>query len=830
MAKDFTWIPIYEELAKAILPYENNQPGLLDIIKEMKNNGLLVLSLNDQNPQGNWIELDEIDPFTFFANFNRGIKDETRQQMLEFLRNKFSLKSGVPTDFKGIPVVDNRKTWFFAYKFRRESDAARSLWVLYREALSPSGITKETFNKVIRQRGIFRNITSGLFWIAPTKYLSLDSRNEKYLGFKVEKETFDYDTYLTIMDQVRAKKKPFYELSYDAWLSSNKFWIYAPGEQARFWEQYSREGLLGVGWNQLKKDLSEFEDEKSLRNYYNEMIGTEANDANFKGLNDFLFNMHKGDYVFVKSGRNEIVGYGVVESDYFYDESRPEYRHLRRANWIRIGSWLLSDDMKKLPLKTLTEIKDAARVEELTKLINAETVTKPTSRISPVEIYPINEILYGPPGTGKTYILQTEYFKKFTSAFDASKSRKSVLEDLLRDVPWWQVIALVLLEMKKARVPDIFDHELLQIKDSVMAQKNPKTMIWAMLQSHTLEECANVKYSRRLEPLIFNKEDDGNWTVVADNVKRDLPELMELRNKINNLTISDAEIKRYEFITFHQSYSYEEFVEGIRPVLEDAGEDESIRYAVVPGLLKKLATRAANDANNEYALFIDEINRGNISKIFGELITLVEKDKRLGEKNELKVRLPYSQEVFGLPRNLSLIGTMNTADRSIAFIDIALRRRFQFKEMMPNLEVLRQEVGTIDGIDVAALLETINKRVEYLFDRDHTIGHSYFLGVRTLNDLQEVMLKNVIPLLQEYFYGDWEKICLVLGCPYSDSSSLYNHPIISAEKYSNMNLGIADEDADSRLRYEVNERFIQATNDELKLFINSINGKYVTIQ
>ena len=212
---------------------------------------------------------------------------------------------------------------------------------------------------------------------------------------------------------------------------------------------------------------------------------------------------------------------------------------------------------------------------------------------------------------------------------------------------------------------------------------------------------------------------------------------------------------RIAFVTFHQSYSYEDFVEGIRPVTVDG----AVRYEVRKGIFRQMCDRAGEDSDNNHVLIIDEINRANISKVFGELITLLEPDKRLDEENEIKVRLPYSGDEFGVPPNLYLIGTMNTADRSIALLDTALRRRFDFEEMLPQPGLL----GTVEEIDLRAMLEALNRRVEYYYDRDHTIGHAFFMGVESLADLDTVFRRKVIPLLQEYFYEDWQKIGQVLN-------------------------------------------------------------------
>ncbi|MFN4147806.1 MAG: McrB family protein [Runella sp.] len=233
------------------------------------------------------------------------------------------------------------------------------------------------------------------------------------------------------------------------------------------------------------------------------------------------------------------------------------------------------------------------------------------------------------------------------------------------------------------------------------------------------------------------------------------------------------------FVTFHQSFGYEEFVEGIRP--EAVGD--KVSYRVRKGIFYEACLEALRKAGyqsfegclsdtppNRHAklaaapavfLVIDEINRANVSKVLGELLTLIEPCKRLGADEELWLTLPYSQERFGVPSNLYIIGTLNTADRSIALLDTALRRRFWFKECLPVPELIAHP--KIDDTDLVQLLRTLNERIEFLYDREHTLGHAYFLNVSTFEQLCEVFRFQIIPLLQEYFYDDWTKIRLVLG-------------------------------------------------------------------
>ena len=218
-------------------------------------------------------------------------------------------------------------------------------------------------------------------------------------------------------------------------------------------------------------------------------------------------------------------------------------------------------------------------------------------------------------------------------------------------------------------------------------------------------------------------------------------------------------------VTFHQSFSYEEFVEGIRPRL-DAGNE--LGYERRNGIFKRIANvanearEAQHEPDQKYVLIIDEINRGNIPKIFGELITLIEESRRLGESDETRVVLPYSNKEFGVPNNLYIIGTMNTADRSIVLVDTALRRRFDFVEMMPEPE--HEHISAdVEGVQLRKMLKAMNERISLLLDRERQIGHTYLFKVTDMETLSHRFRNAILPLLQEYFYDDWSKIREVLG-------------------------------------------------------------------
>ncbi|MEM1325760.1 MAG: AAA family ATPase [Bacteroidota bacterium] len=256
----------------------------------------------------------------------------------------------------------------------------------------------------------------------------------------------------------------------------------------------------------------------------------------------------------------------------------------------------------------------------------------------------------------------------------------------------------------------------------------------------------------------------------------ELEERDQLRERFENY-MSEGKIG---FVSFHQSFTYEDFVEGIKPQLEE----KDITYHIAEGIFKQMvkAAQAIWESGKRLVLIIDEINRGNVAAIFGELITLLEDDKRTGAREELSVILPYSKDTFTIPPNLYLIATMNTADRSTSQIDIALRRRFTFMPMQPRPELLQHQ-STLAGVNLVELLTTLNERIALLLNREFAIGHAYFYDVSTLDDLRQLFQFRIVPLLEEYFLGDLAKIGLILGTSFVEEQDTLQNDTLSDFPY-----------------------------------------------
>ena len=485
-----------------------------------------------------------------------------------------------------------------------------------------------------------------------------------------------------------------------------KYWKFSPGEDAIFWNEMIDKKIASIGWGDFHyAGKSKSEIIKCNQNYF---LDHPNDAATIQAFNSAEI----GDILIAFKGRNTIIGYGVIKekSKYGKEELIKNSGHF---NYLYVDWIVLKKSIKiKKMVSMLTFYDLTERRMELDEIIDYDFDNLEYKRESEKINLSIsfNKILYGPPGTGKTY----------------------------------------------------------------------KTILYSL---NTIDGVENHDYQDNENYLIYKEKFD------------------DFKSK-----------RQIEFVTFHQSFSYEDFVEGIRAETKDG----NISYAVKDGIFKKIAIEALfskleesednldgkwnelkiklNDKKNPpdtpfdqnnyehkklilkdqdlltltggkpYVLIIDEINRGNTSRIFGELITLIESTKRAGQDEAMDVILPYSQERFTVPDNLYIIGTMNTADRSLALIDTALRRRFDFIEMMPQPELLKDI--QIENIDIQEMLTTINNRIEALYDREHTIGHAFFMKLNdksTLQDLAYIFKNNILPLLEEYFFEDWDKIIKVLG-------------------------------------------------------------------
>jgi len=509
--------------------------------------------------------------------------------------------------------------------------------------------------------------------------------------------------------------------------------------------------------------------------------------------------MKIGDYFYMCRGNNNLEVIGRITSDATYCE----YEEFGDDGWLQRSYEIISEAIKEEPYNddkkwwtpndnsTCIIIPNREVKEANTKLfipyfdtqfeLKNNSIT--STNINKIMSENLNQILYGPPGTGKTHRLKHDFFSQFTEN-SKTISKEEFLIEKISKLTWWQVIALTLyVENKLMSVPQIKEHRFINIKLNASNTESIDQTLWGQLSQHTINESKTVDYTKRTVPLIFNKFSNSLWKIIPEK-KELITDICELGDEIKNFKNKLETKKNFEFITFHQSFTYEDFIEGIKPRLnEEDQENSDLSYFVRDGIFYKCCDEAAKLAGfsslsdcilnytkeqrrekfssaSPFGLFIDEINRGNVSSIFGELITLIEAEKRLSQ-DEIIVKLPYSERYFSVPPNLFIIGTMNTADRSIEALDTALRRRFCFEEM-PPLYDLEDLQNSIYGYSASDILQTINLRIEKLLDKDHKIGHSYLLN-KNENSIIESFYKNIIPLLQEYFFGDYNKLGLVLG-------------------------------------------------------------------
>ena len=418
---------------------------------------------------------------------------------------------------------------------------------------------------------------------------------------------------------------------------------------------------------------------------------------------------------------------------------------------------------------------------------------------------PLNQILYGPPGTGKTYQTINKAVSIASQEFNLNQERDLVKKEYQRLVDAGQIVfttfhqsmsyedfvegikpeieedsegvKTVIYEIKKGIFREISENaQKVKLQSEEVSSEYTFEDAWDDLLSESGEHINREQF------MMLGIQTIGmGLNIIAITDKGNLKVQPQSSKEAREYTVSFSRAKKLQE-AFPDLTVIKNIDKEFRAVI--GGSNSTAYWAVLKYINDKIKGKTKSTTQEiplppvPYVLIIDEINRGNVSQIFGELITLIEEDKRVGNAEELQLTLPYSKTRFGVPANLYIIGTMNTADRSVEALDTALRRRFNFEEMLPNHEILDgKEIG---GIALDQLLSVLNKRIEILLDRDHTIGHSYLINVQSEEDLKYAFKNNIIPLLQEYFYGDYEKTGLVLGTGFFEESEKYTKDIFAA--------------------------------------------------
>jgi len=701
-----------------------------------------------------------------------------------------------------------------------------------------------------------------------------------------------------------------------------RYWIYAPGSNADMWDEFYDKGIIGLNWDFLG-DLSQYDSKELIADKlveFNDNGGSKKNDATANY--EFANIMSIGDIVFVKRGRGELLGYGIVDSEYIFDDTRLNYKSCRKVIWKLKGVWqadhvivlktltditkyptdnplydkyyqhlfglmgvisasknykkqfiewlnhnntndggtkssylkalekvsekvnydiFATDDLFKLNelyADVLREQKDdnsiyfdaqapsygrkgfySASINKYIEFIKQMTTSKSTILNNNIMPASLNTILYGPPGTGKTYNSINKAISIINPNFLLSKDRIELRQEYKR------------LEINNQIIFTTF-HQSMSYEDFVEGIKplppQPNESLKYEIQAGIFKiACARAGYLCHKHynidkgTISSNYSFDDLYAAFIQNVKAGIAigqfpyyktitgkevEIFEINSQDSirarargSVATHVAPLTQENIEKLYNKFKHISDIEDLSAVKEAVGVSPRITefYAVFGGLkdfektfkpdleilseslnidftddvekLKKFSAGIYNEAiinsgatSEPVVLIIDEINRGNVSQIFGELITLIETDKRFGNSESLEVMLPYSKTKFFVPPNLYILGTMNTADRSVEALDTALRRRFTFEEMLPNYEIQGLQYFIFD-YKASEILKVINRKIEKLLDKDHLIGHSYFMNTNSNELFIQSMYKNILPLLQEYFYGDFGKIGLVLG-------------------------------------------------------------------
>ncbi len=697
MDKRFQWTEFYTELASALLPYKNNRSELIAKLKTIFADAGMNFPFKERGKE----VYEDICPFTVFGSFNKGITNANRIALLEQFAKQFSIKAAVPTEFDGIPVVMNLSAWFFAYKENRGEHDIDNLWDLLEKAIAYSDEASTdnknafiaAYDTVTKQKMIKWNITMGLYWARPYTFINLDSTNRAFIT-DVDNMPHYFTTIFSDINKGLPDGRNYLFMCEQAKNALNQ----------KEYEYHSFPELSYYAW-------------KSNQSGKTEETTTTTVDSNIKETNYWIYS--PGDNAsmwdeFYKSGImgigwddvTDLKGFSSKEEikDYMKKVYDPSYSYKNNAHCL----WQFANEIK------------------------------------------VGDVIFVKKGMHKIIgkgIVTSDYI------YDTSRSTYKHI----RKVDW----------QNKGE----WEHPgqaVMKTLTNISAYPDYVQKLLALFAEDTSEE---VSEQKEIKYPLYSKDDFLNEVYMDEDTYNTLTELLEAKynvilqgapgvgktfaaKRLAYSIMGQKDTSRVAMVQFHQSYSYEDFIQGYRPS-KDGFELEN-------GTFYKFCKEAEEDNERPYFFIIDEINRGNLSKILGELMMLIEKDKR-GEK----IKLLYSNEWFTVPQNVRIIGMMNTADRSLALMDYALRRRFAFFDFAPafSSEGFKNYLAEKNSQKLESLItavESLNNTIssdESLGD-GFRIGHSYFCTDGEITDewLKSVVEYEVIPLIKEYWFDEPTKV------------------------------------------------------------------------
>lgn len=697
MDKRFQWTEFYMELASALLPYKNNRSELIAKLKTIFADAGMNFPFKERGKE----VYEDICPFTVFGSFNKGITNANRIALLEQFAKQFSIKAAVPTEFDGIPVVMNLSAWFFAYKENRGEHDIDNLWDLLEKAIAYSDEASTdnknafiaAYDTVTKQKMIKWNITMGLYWARPYTFINLDSTNRAFIT-DVDNMPHYFTTIFSDINKGLPDGRNYLFMCEQAKNALNQ----------KEYEYHSFPELSYYAW-------------KSNQSGKTEETTTTTVDSNIKETNYWIYS--PGDNAsmwdeFYKSGImgigwddvTDLKGFSSKEEikEYMKKVYDPSYSYKNNAHCL----WQFANEIK------------------------------------------VGDVIFVKKGMHKIIgkgIVTSDYI------YDTSRSTYKHI----RKVDW----------QNKGE----WEHPgqaVMKTLTNISAYPDYVQKLLALFAEDTSEE---VSEQKEIKYPLYSKDDFLNEVYMDEDTYNTLTELLEAKynvilqgapgvgktfaaKRLAYSIMGQKDTSRVAMVQFHQSYSYEDFIQGYRPS-KDGFELEN-------GTFYKFCKEAEEDNERPYFFIIDEINRGNLSKILGELMMLIEKDKR-GEK----IKLLYSNEWFTVPQNVRIIGMMNTADRSLALMDYALRRRFAFFDFAPAFtsEGFKNYLAEKNSQKLESLItavESLNNTIssdESLGD-GFRIGHSYFCTDGEITDewLKSVVEYEVIPLIKEYWFDEPTKV------------------------------------------------------------------------